>query len=160
MIDLTPIFQAIIALLAALVTYKLIPWIKARTTTAQQENLTLAARVAVYAAEQIFGAGKGAEKFEYARTSLQNCGFTFDPALLTNAIEDAVMQMSMEQSYADVAAPEVAHPDVADWTDGTYNKGDVVEHNKMLWVVTTDQTSAEPGAGEEWKYLADVAELP
>ena len=30
-IDLTPIFQAIIALLAALVTYKLVPWIKART---------------------------------------------------------------------------------------------------------------------------------
>ena len=39
MIDLTPIFEAILALLAALVTYKLIPWIKARTTAEQQSLL-------------------------------------------------------------------------------------------------------------------------
>ena len=30
-INLTPIIQAIIALLAALITYKLIPWIKANS---------------------------------------------------------------------------------------------------------------------------------
>ena len=54
MIDLTPIFQAVIALLAALITYKLIPWIKSRTTKQQQENLYAAARIAVYAAEQLF----------------------------------------------------------------------------------------------------------
>ena len=31
-IDLTPLFQAVIAFLTALVSYKLIPWIQARTT--------------------------------------------------------------------------------------------------------------------------------
>ena len=36
-IDLTTIINAIIALLAALVTYRLIPWIKARTTAEQQD---------------------------------------------------------------------------------------------------------------------------
>ena len=54
MIDLTPIFQAIIALLAALVTYKLIPWIKSRTTERQQQNLFVAAKIAVMAAEQLY----------------------------------------------------------------------------------------------------------
>lgn len=102
MIDLTPIFQAIIALLAALVTYKLIPWIKACTTAEQQENLMVAARVAVYAAEQIFGAGKGKEKFEYALASLRNCGFAVDPSALTNAIEQAVLEVTLEQ---DAVAP-------------------------------------------------------
>ena len=42
MIDLTPIFQAVLALLAALITYKLIPWIKARTTNEQQARIDAA----------------------------------------------------------------------------------------------------------------------
>ena len=52
MIDLTPIFEAILALLAALVTYKLIPWIKARTTAEQQSLLAATVKTLVYAAEQ------------------------------------------------------------------------------------------------------------
>ena len=39
-IDLTDIIQAIIALLAALVTYKLVPWIRNRTTAEQQALLS------------------------------------------------------------------------------------------------------------------------
>ena len=31
-INLTPILEALIGLLAALITYRLIPWIRARTT--------------------------------------------------------------------------------------------------------------------------------
>lgn len=77
-INLTPIFEAIIALLAALVTYKLIPWIKSKTTTSQQAALEAAARVAVYAAEQIYGAGKGDEKFRYAQEYLARKGFDID----------------------------------------------------------------------------------
>ena len=62
-IDLTAIIQAIIALCAALITYKLIPWIKSKTTEQQQANLAAAAKIAVYAAEQIFGGNKGQEKY-------------------------------------------------------------------------------------------------
>ena len=64
MIDLTPIFQAIIALLAALVTYKLIPWIKSRTTERQQQNLFVAAKIAVMAAEQLYKNGEGDKKLQ------------------------------------------------------------------------------------------------
>ena len=62
-IDLTPVFQAIIALLAALVTYRLIPWIQSKTNKNQQEALITAARIAVLAAEQVFGSGRGKERF-------------------------------------------------------------------------------------------------
>ena len=35
MIDLTPVFQAFIALMGALVTYKLVPWLKAKLSSEQ-----------------------------------------------------------------------------------------------------------------------------
>lgn len=85
-INLTPVFEAIIALLAALVTYKLIPWIKSKTTATQQANLEAVVKMLVFAAEQMYGANKGEEKFHYVQTQLAKKGFDID----TNAIEAAV----------------------------------------------------------------------
>lgn len=88
-IDLTPIFQAIIALLAALVTYKLIPWIKSKTTAEQQAILNATIKTLVYAAEQIYGAGGGEEKLKYVQEQLKARGYDVDVA----AIEAAVREM-------------------------------------------------------------------
>ena len=89
MIDLTPIINAIIALLAALVTYKLLPWIKANTTVKQQTALNNAAKIAVFAAEQIYkDSGMGAEKFDYVVMKLQEQGFTADPAIIEAAVRE------------------------------------------------------------------------
>jgi hypothetical protein len=76
MIDLTPIIQAIIALLAAVVTYKVIPWIKAKTTNEQQMMLETTIRTLVFAAEQIYGAGNGHGKMQYVIEGLKKKGFT------------------------------------------------------------------------------------
>ena len=83
MIDLTPIFEAILALLATLVTYKLIPWIKARTT-----------------AEQLYGAGKGAEKLDYVIKELEARGFTADRAAIEAAVKEQLGQLGKEKSNA------------------------------------------------------------
>lgn len=108
-IDITPFIQAVIALLAALITSKLIPWIKAKTTTEMQKNLTAAARIAVYAAEQIFGAGKGEEKFAYALQSLKSSGYNLDSTALSNSIEKAVLELNLawteKQADADPEDP-------------------------------------------------------
>ena len=88
MIDLTPIFEAILALLAALVTYKLIPWIKARTTAEQQSLLAATVKTLVYAAEQLYGAGKGAEKLDYVISELEKRGFTADRAAIEAAVAE------------------------------------------------------------------------
>ena len=93
MIDLTPIFQAIIALLAALITYKLIQWIISKTTAQQQANLVALAKTAVYAAEQLYGAGQGDKKLEYVRNILLAAGFNVDTDLLRAAIENAVYNL-------------------------------------------------------------------
>ena len=92
-VDLTPLFQALLALLAALVTGKLIPWINSRTTERQQANLTALANTFVYAAEQVFGANKGAEKLAYVRAGLQAKGYDVDDKAVLAAIEAAVKQM-------------------------------------------------------------------
>ena len=93
MIDLTPIFKAVILLIAALITYKLIPWIKARTTETQQANLAALAKIAVYAAEQLYGAGQGDKKLDYARNVLISAGFDVNTDILRAAIENAVYNM-------------------------------------------------------------------
>lgn len=85
-INLTPILQAIIGLLAALISYRLIPWIKARTTVVQQEQLETAVRIAIFAAEQIYGAGKGAEKFDYAVAWLHEHGYDVSKADIEAAV--------------------------------------------------------------------------
>lgn len=103
-IDLTPIFQAVIALLAALVTYKLIPWIRSKTTKQQQDNLVAAAKIAVFAAEQIYGAAKGDEKLEYAMEALKKAGFTIDKTLAREAIEKAVHDMNEPRKVLDALA--------------------------------------------------------
>lgn len=87
-IDLTPILQAIIALLAALVTYKLIPWIKAKTTSEQQTMMKATVKTLVYAAEQIYGAGNGEAKLDYVIQQLNGKGFTVDRAEIEAAVKE------------------------------------------------------------------------
>ena len=90
MIDLTPLFQALIALLGAIITYKLIPWIKARTTNEQQSVLRATIRTFVYAAEQIYGAGNGGEKLDYVIAQLTAKGYTADRAEIEAAVGEYI----------------------------------------------------------------------
>lgn len=90
-IDLTPLFQAVIGFLAALVTYKLIPWIQARTTAQQQELLRAAVSVVVYAAEQLYGAGAGKDKLMYVKGQLAKKGYRVD----IDEIEAAVRELNV-----------------------------------------------------------------
>ena len=92
-IDLTPILQAIIALLASIITIKVIPWIQARTTAQQQEMLRAAVSVAVYAAEQLYGAGHGKDKLIYVKGQLAKKGIHVD----TDEIEAAVRDLTITQ---------------------------------------------------------------
>lgn len=85
-IDLTPLLQALFALLATIITVKIIPWIKSRTTAEQQKTLHTAVQVAVYAAEQVYGAGRGNEKLAYAQTYLLGKGYTVDIEVIEAAV--------------------------------------------------------------------------
>nr|DAR34753.1 MAG TPA: holin [Caudoviricetes sp.] len=89
-INLTPIIQAIIALLAALITYKLIPWIKARTTNEQQALLKATIKTMVFAAEQLYGAKNGAEKLDWVIYQLSQRGYRVDRSEIEAIIKENV----------------------------------------------------------------------
>lgn len=80
MIDLTKILIAIIDVIALLVTYKLIPWIKAHTTNEQRKYIEAIITTGVFAAEQLYGAGHGSEKLEFVRKYLQGKGYDVNTA--------------------------------------------------------------------------------
>lgn len=110
-IDLTPILQALLGLLAALVTYRLIPWIKARTTNEQQALIRALVKSGVYAAEQLYqGEGMGKQKMEYVRDFLRSNGFDVN----ITEIEAAVAE------YINFVTPvyvEEAKPTEVEFTD-------------------------------------------
>lgn len=98
MIDLTDIIQAVIALIVALITYKVIPWIKAKTTESQQAILMATVRTLVYAAEQLYGAGKGKEKFTYVRQKLEEKGFDVDIDAIEAAVKEITIGITKEKA--------------------------------------------------------------
>ena len=71
--------------------------------------LDYAARMAVFAAEQLYGAGKGDEKKKYAIESVQNYlyerGINVNLAIITDAIESAVWEY-LNSFDADEGEPE------------------------------------------------------
>ena len=91
MIDITPVINAVIALLAAGVSVFLIPWIKSKTTDAQRKELLEWVKIGVAAAEQLYkGQGRGEEKKKYVLEFLASMGFTVDEEAINAAIEAAV----------------------------------------------------------------------
>ena len=85
---MTPIVPAFSALRAAIITAKVIPWIKSKTTTQQQILLNATVGILVAAAEQLYGAGHGAEKLAYVKNELELRGFTVDTAAIESAVRE------------------------------------------------------------------------
>ena len=90
----TSIANAVIALIAAIITAFVIPWIRSKTTAAQFEKIKMWVTVAVEAAEQLYtGSGRGAEKKAYVVEFLNSKGFKIDAETLDKLIEAAVFNL-------------------------------------------------------------------
>jgi LL-H family phage holin len=97
LIDITPIINAVVALIAAAVSAFLIPWIKSKLTAQQRNELVAWAKIGVAAAEQVYtGSGRGAEKKQYVLDFLASKGLTIDEDSVNAAIEAAVKQLNTE----------------------------------------------------------------
>ena len=92
--NMTEIVQALIALLAAVITGVLIPYIKGKTSLQQREAVNEWIAVAVSAAEQIYaGPGRGEEKKAYVLSWLADRGVKLDGEVLDAAVEAAVWRL-------------------------------------------------------------------
>ena len=100
--DITPIVEAVVAVVCAVVTCVLIPYIKSKTTTEQQAEINAWVKIAVSAAEQIYsGSGRGEEKKAYVVEWLRSHGITLDSEKLDAMIEAAVYELKQGILLAD-----------------------------------------------------------
>ena len=99
MTDLTPIVNAVIALIAAIITTFLIPWIKGKIDAAKLAQIVEWVGIAVRAAAQIYNeSGMGEKKKQYVLDFLASKGFTLDPDSINAMIEAAVKDLNIEQN--------------------------------------------------------------
>lgn len=91
MIDITSIVNAVIALLAAVVSTFLVPWIKGKVEAQKLEKIMDWVTIAVSAAEQIYNeSGMGEKKKQYVLDFLEGKGLTVDINSVDAMIEAAV----------------------------------------------------------------------
>ena len=124
-IDLTGLFNAAIAVLGALVTYRLLPWLRARTTQSQQEGLYACAKTLVYAAEQLYRTGRIQNRLTYVCEELQKRGYTAD----REAIEAAVTQLRSD-TCAYLKDLEIANVTEVEYEQ---NGGIFLRHRRFLY---------------------------
>ena len=93
LIDLTPLFVVILSVLITVLTAKGIQAVRERMDADQQEMLRTWVHIAVYAAEKLYGAGRGAEKLAYAKKLLEEQGFTLDVDTLEAMVNAEIQDM-------------------------------------------------------------------
>ena len=90
-INLQPMISAVIALIAALITTFLIPYIKGKISKQQYDKLMEAVRIAVAAAEQLFTSPQsGADKKQYVQEFLAAQGYDVSEQEIDTMIEATV----------------------------------------------------------------------
>lgn len=99
MIDITPVVQAVITLIAVIISAVVIPWIKSKVSVSQWKNLTVYAETFVKCAEMIFrGTALGKDKKKYVLRKLtelcEERGLEFSADEIEAAIEEAVKNMN------------------------------------------------------------------
>lgn len=99
MTDITPIVAIIIALIFAVITIIIAPWIKSRTTSEQLTQIMSWVNIAVLAAEQLFkGIGRGEEKKQYVIDFLKSKGYYIDAEKIEAMIEAEVAKLNGDRT--------------------------------------------------------------
>ena len=93
MIDLTNIIEAAVALLAAILSAVLIPWIRSKLTAAQTAELLRWVDIAVAAAQQLYHQADGKRRLDYALELLSHRGYDINDSSVLDAVEAAVLKL-------------------------------------------------------------------
>nr|DAD74270.1 MAG TPA: holin [Siphoviridae sp. ctFy320] len=94
--DYTQIISAVIALISALVSAFLIPWLKTKIDANKLQTIKTYVEIGVKAAEQLYTATDGEEKKAYVINFLAEHGIRFDVSTINQLIEAAVLQLHHE----------------------------------------------------------------
>ncbi|MCC8123357.1 MAG: phage holin family protein [Oscillospiraceae bacterium] len=91
--QITEIITAMIALLAAIITAVVVPWLRKKAGALDTTELLAWVEVAVAAAEQLYESTNGAAKKDYVLDVLEAQGYYVDTAEVDAAIEAAVLAL-------------------------------------------------------------------
>lgn len=91
--DYTDIIKAVIALITALVSAFLIPYIKSKYTEAQLKKWRDIVDIGVAAAEQLYNTEQAQEKKTYVLKYLYEKGIKLDADTIENLIESSVLRL-------------------------------------------------------------------
>ena len=94
--DYTQIISAVIALISALVSAFLIPWLKTKIDANKLQTIKTYVEIGVKAAEQLYAATDGEEKKAYVINFLAEHGIRFYVSTIDQLIEAAVLQLHHE----------------------------------------------------------------
>lgn len=86
MTDITPIVNAVVALVGVVITTILIPYVRGKITAAQAERTSQIIKTLVAAAEQIYGAGTGESKLAYVESMLGKYGIKVDAGNVSDTV--------------------------------------------------------------------------
>ena len=92
--DYTQIISAVIALISALISAFLIPWIKTKIDADKLQTVRTYVEIGVKAAEQLYAASEGDKKKAYVISFLAGKGIKFDVETVDKLIEAAVRFIS------------------------------------------------------------------
>lgn len=98
--DLTNIVEAVIALAVAIITVFVLPWISAKTTAQEREELLSWVDVAVAAAQQLYHQLDGEARLNYALSLLEEQGYNVDDNAVLDAVEAAVLKLHQQMESA------------------------------------------------------------
>ena len=100
MTDITYIILGLIIIVGGLITGLGLPLLRSKLSAEQIATLKSIVRIAVYAAEQLFGAKMGPDKksfaLQYAKKLLAKLHLTFDESAVDAAIEAQVKEMNID----------------------------------------------------------------
>lgn len=102
MIDLTPLINAAIAVVATAATVFLIPWLKRKTNEQDRAELLAWAEIAVAAAQQLYYHKDGADRKAYVLDFLAGKGYDVDSMEVDAAIEAAVLALHQALEVTEV----------------------------------------------------------
>lgn len=92
--DYTELIHAIITLVSVIITGFIIPILKQKLNAEQRAKLLQYVKIAVAAAEQIYGSKTGQAKREYVLDFLASKGLTFDADEVEAMIESEVYKLT------------------------------------------------------------------
>ncbi len=94
--DYTKIITTFLALVSALVSAFLVPWLKEKIGSEKLKKWQSVVEIAVRAAEQLYRSDQGQEKKAYVLQYLASKGIRFDDATVDKMIESAVLTLHHE----------------------------------------------------------------